>query len=77
MRHIQQDLARFPTNVFLTSVDDVCPNQLCHCPARNFSFIMEIIHLLVMTYKFWWYLFVEAVELVRISVETHRFLLLQ
>ena len=20
---------RFPTNVFLTSVDDVCPNQIC------------------------------------------------
>ena len=38
---------RFPTNVFLTSVDDVCPNQIYHCPARNFSFIMEIIHLLV------------------------------
>ena len=39
---------RFPTNVFLTSVDDVCPNQIYHCPARNFSFIMEIIHLLVL-----------------------------
>ena len=39
---------RFPTNVFLTSVDDVCPNQIYNCPARNFSFIMEIIHLLVL-----------------------------
>ena len=43
---------RFPTNVFLTSVDDVCPklapNQIYHCPARNFSFIMEIIHLLIL-----------------------------
>ena len=38
---------RFPTNVFLTSVDDLCPNQIYPCPARNFSFIIEIIHLLV------------------------------
>ena len=34
-------------DVFLTSVDDVCPNQIYNCPARNLSFIMEIIHLLV------------------------------
>ena len=39
---------RFPTNVLLTSLNDVCPNQIYHHPARNFSFIMEIIHLLVL-----------------------------
>ena len=35
-------------DVFLTSVDDVCPNQIYHYPAQNFSFMMEIIHLLVL-----------------------------
>ena len=39
---------RFPTNMFLTSVDNVCPNQICRCPALNFSFVMEIIHLPVL-----------------------------
>ena len=39
---------QFPTNVLLTSVDDVCPNQIYHCPTHNFSLIMEIIHLLVL-----------------------------
>ena len=30
------------TNVFLTSVDDVCPNQIYHYPERDFSFITLI-----------------------------------
>ena len=38
---------RFPRNVSLTSVDDVCPNQIYHHHARNFFIIMKIIHLLV------------------------------
>ena len=39
---------RFPTNMLLTSVDDVCPNQIYHHPAWNFCFIMKIIQLLVL-----------------------------
>ena len=39
---------RFPTHVLLTFVDDVCPDQIYHHPARNFCFIMKIFHLLVL-----------------------------
>ena len=39
---------RFTTTVLLTSVNDVCPNQIYHHPARKFCFMMKIIHLLVL-----------------------------
>ena len=51
---IQHDLARSSISnecvaaLSLTSVDDVCPNQIYHHPARKICFIMKRIHLLVL-----------------------------